>query len=912
MTTSAQLDRLVQETKQAIPVIKQAMEWGDIGGIVGGLAGGMGAGALTNAYWPKSMLANMMGMSIGQVAGQPLGSMLGEKFDPARPYQPPPLSTEELQILRRHLHATHPYLAQGASKEGSDKSGLAKQAFNPMPFIGRLLGKAPAVESTLAKGVKLSGPALGGTVQAAPRSFMGKVIDNPMVQMVGASKAMEYGGQAWDYGKEKLMGGGQRAQHPQGMMPDAGRQGYPGGAWYGNSSPASSNAMALATAYGQYGRPPQFKMEPGQSYMMGKVGSLEGERRLAFQAGVDAFCKEANFDEEDRAALYLLMEKQGEGAFGLPNWAPKTWKGNIGSGLGVEYGSNLLSHYMPGGERPDTRFSNPFSAGQNMGAEGMMTNTGDAMMLSRAGFLPGAIARVAAPVVGRGLDWMSDTGRYSSNYKGPKLDYSPGGAVNRTLAVTRTPQAQAAMASYKPPVQVPVAKRAGWGDELSWLDNFSRDQVAHSPLGLWGWNPMNASNWMADKIKGWVGPKPQTTEGWKKQTGVGSTGDPSLQGKLPSEKAMAGLSKAQQDELREGWKVKDKAFEEGRMRFQKIMPTDIGEQRRLAYSIASGIPGTTGDDFMKYLGEHDVIPKAPATPPPVDNFIQPAKGYTPPKLEPDAHNMGQRRNPSIPNPPNPGASTNPNPGGSVNANSGVTPSSNPGGTVSANPDEDLQIVRRPPPPSFPPQPGMKARTLAAQGGRSAEEMASAGAAQGQEALAKMKESQPKIEAPKAPENAFHTGIKARAAMNPAKGPGNPNQKPLMSAPKPAFKGTPTNQPTTSAATTAAPTAMAGTHKPTEGWTPVKGYSTIYEPPKVASVADKGNPPGSSTVPSGAPIAPGSGNVPPGSVPGQNVLPPNDMVPGRTPSTPPPAVAPNAVSPKLESPLAPTLFTGKTL
>ena len=632
---SAQLDGLVDMLKQAIPIIKQAMEWSDVGDIVGNLGGSIAGMALGNHFFgAEKFIPQMIGASVGGVGGGVLGRYTGEKFDPEKPYQPPPLTAQELEILRKHLHTTYPHLAQGNYKEGSVKQAGLTGTGTGLLNVGKgLLSKAPAAGSTLAKGIKLSGPALGEEAahaagQAATKSFGGKFMSNPIVQDIVAQKAMDWGGKAYD----KITGGGAQAQP----------QGYAQGGYANVRYPApfssyggggGDNSVALSSAYNRYSQQqhPQFRFEPGQNFFQ-KNSELTGERKLAFQAGVEAFCKEANFDDEDKAALSSLMEKSaGTGAFGLPNWSPKTWKGNIGAGLGIDVGTNILSNNLPGGGLPDTSFNNPFSAGQNMGAEGMMSNVGNAMMTSGFGFIPGAISRVGAPIVGRGLDYLSSTGRYSGNWKGPQPDFKPGGGVDQKYQSMVTPQARAAMANYKPPIVAPGKKTAGWESApFEEAENWW-DVAKNTGLGGDNWskvfNPLyhfsgQSTQDMHNKL---FGPKAESPDAFKKRvsehadksiiSGPGGTGELTNADKLRKVYTPDQIKGFGQADERRNASLKQMGLQFGSMALK-----DPNEQRKAIDRISATTPGITNKEFSKFLsdaGQYQLPAETAATPPTV-------------------------------------------------------------------------------------------------------------------------------------------------------------------------------------------------------------------------------------------------------------------------------------------------------
>ncbi len=85
--------------------------------------------------------------------------------------------------------------------------------------------------------------------------------------------------------------------------------------------PGIGNSIQLARAgyiAGKALQPPQQPQRPADMKMASAPlagfdkASLR-DRGFAFEAGVEVFCKEAGFDDEDRAALYKLMLKQSEG-----------------------------------------------------------------------------------------------------------------------------------------------------------------------------------------------------------------------------------------------------------------------------------------------------------------------------------------------------------------------------------------------------------------------------------------------------------------------------------------------------------------------------------------------------------------------------------------------------------------------
>jgi hypothetical protein len=131
----------------------------------------------------------------------------------------------------------------------------------------------------------------------------------------------------------QMLGIGGQPQTPQ--MPDQagypGVQGYGGPGGYQDNSgytPFSSQGMETIR------RTPRYQM--GATPMYGQApfvhrGNAErtDEQQLAFEHGVDLFCKQAGFDEEDRLAMHKLIKKAG--------WLSDGW-GNIKTFFG--YGDN--------------------------------------------------------------------------------------------------------------------------------------------------------------------------------------------------------------------------------------------------------------------------------------------------------------------------------------------------------------------------------------------------------------------------------------------------------------------------------------------------------------------------------------------------------------------------------------------
>lgn len=100
-------------------------------------------------------------------------------------------------------------------------------------------------------------------------------------KVMGALNAAMYGSTAWDMAKGLK---GVFAKSPRRPM------GFPG---QGGMMPQ----QGVLSSYSRYG-----------PHGFAHMADLQ-ERFLAFQSGIDRFCKEAGFDEEDREAMYALVKK---------------------------------------------------------------------------------------------------------------------------------------------------------------------------------------------------------------------------------------------------------------------------------------------------------------------------------------------------------------------------------------------------------------------------------------------------------------------------------------------------------------------------------------------------------------------------------------------------------------------------
>jgi len=109
----------------------------------------------------------------------------------------------------------------------------------------------------------------------------------------------------------ELLGGGQQQQPRmpgEGGYPGA--QGYPGSQGYPRAqgyTPFSSHGMESVTRTPRYrmGARPMYSQQP---FMHWGSAERDGEQQLAFDHGVDLFCKQAGFDEEDQAAMHVLLK----------------------------------------------------------------------------------------------------------------------------------------------------------------------------------------------------------------------------------------------------------------------------------------------------------------------------------------------------------------------------------------------------------------------------------------------------------------------------------------------------------------------------------------------------------------------------------------------------------------------------
>lgn len=70
-------------------------------------------------------------------------------------------------------------------------------------------------------------------------------------------------------------------------------------------------AMESLTPVPPDGPLPQAMLPAPPQYMQAYAAALTPERTLAFEAGVDLFCKDAGFDAEDTAAMYELFKRAG-------------------------------------------------------------------------------------------------------------------------------------------------------------------------------------------------------------------------------------------------------------------------------------------------------------------------------------------------------------------------------------------------------------------------------------------------------------------------------------------------------------------------------------------------------------------------------------------------------------------------
>lgn len=125
---------------------------------------------------------------------------------------------------------------------------------------------------------KESLPALGAAIAPLAAKGLGWVAAlGGGSKLLGALNAASYGGMGWDMLK--------------GL-----------GSWFGKKSPAP-RPVPVPNRYGvlsSYGGSPAGGLYPSAEF--------SEERKRAFDFGVDLFCKEAGFDDEDREMLYLLLK----------------------------------------------------------------------------------------------------------------------------------------------------------------------------------------------------------------------------------------------------------------------------------------------------------------------------------------------------------------------------------------------------------------------------------------------------------------------------------------------------------------------------------------------------------------------------------------------------------------------------
>jgi hypothetical protein len=195
----------------------------------------------------------------------------------------------------------------------------------------------------------------------------------PVAKWIG-SQALNIG--AWTAGSallDKLIGGGS-AQQPQ--MP--GQVGHPGMQGYGGHLDDSGYAPFSSLGMEGIRRTPRYQM--GQMSMYGQSpfmhrGSDEHaeERQLAFEHGVDLFCKQAGFDEEDRKAMYELLKRADNDFESIPqrrsflaDWNPfggEKFNRLVGQGVRGLYdatGAEPFRSYYGGFGKQDTAEYNDY------------------------------------------------------------------------------------------------------------------------------------------------------------------------------------------------------------------------------------------------------------------------------------------------------------------------------------------------------------------------------------------------------------------------------------------------------------------------------------------------------------------------------------------------------------------------
>ena len=897
MTTSEQLDFLSAETKVAIPLIKQAMEWSDVGDTVGGLAGSIGGMALAALKWPNSnIMAPMISASIGGALGQPAGRFLGGKFDKGQAPAPaqPALDPRDVEIVKFGLH---PHLGY---EHVVGYHNALQRLQQVMPTYQQ---KQSSVTSAQLDMLKQAGPPIPwGAVGKGVWDFAKIHVWPYVVQgatMMGAN-----------WGLNKITGsgenpgtGGQHPSYPAG-------EGNPGTSNFGGME-GSTGGFETKALYNRLHSPGAFKMEPGQ-----KFGELTGDRKIAFEFGVDLFCKQANFDEEDRASLYSLLEKQGfdplpavetaksleeEGQFpsvlGKANqwakgiapsslkppvpgggmWSPKTFGGSLLGGAGVDIASSALGSAMPGGDLPNSRFSNPFGIRQNMGAEGMASNLGDVFMASQVGFLPGAVLKGLAPTALRGLDYMNSTGRFSGNYKG----LGAGGIVN-----TKDPGTSGAWGN-------PATfgnERKSFADQVrtSQGEGFA-NPAAHVTKGSFttlGGQDMPPGT----KINYSQGNQPAVTP----ETPEHATERKSMIGPTQVQKEMAGMTPAEKADIAGRREAQGVASHKALVEATGGWKPDSPDAN---WRMARGIADSTNvpiETLQKDLAGHGMnLQPAPATRNNVQTNVVP---FNVPKAEiktPKSIPFGAPRTPQTAVPGSPGDDSVP---GSVTKPGGTGAPSTPPATNAA------------PKPAFIPGqstvPGVSDRARAAAGGMSANDTFNKSIESSRNDLrTAMNAPKPPVpaEKPFVPGQSTLPGVSDFAKR---KQPGGQQPKTVAQKPVQQTRSAPSVTPSSK------PGGEVGTKAPSQYPSKPPG---IYVPegtempqsPKMVPLNKSG---GVET--KGAP--PGSSSIPAGQMPGQNVTAPPAAVPGNTPSAPPAGVAPNAESKPLASPLGPTLTTGQTL
>ncbi len=107
----------------------------------------------------------------------------------------------------------------------------------------------------------------------------------------------------------------------------------------GEAAPAS--APAAGGAGDMYPAGPYVRPQLMNSWKYASYAEIPAEQKAAFEYGIDEFCKQARFDDEDRAAMYDLVKRAWEWSDLNPmTWTGKDWSKNL---------AGAASTFVPGG-----------------------------------------------------------------------------------------------------------------------------------------------------------------------------------------------------------------------------------------------------------------------------------------------------------------------------------------------------------------------------------------------------------------------------------------------------------------------------------------------------------------------------------------------------------------------------------